>query len=61
MKVVPLTDDHAAAIGGWQYEFPYEWYDTSNDPQKVELFAHPQRRESLWAPGDRNYSHWLPG
>ena len=49
MNLVPLTDDHAAAISGWQYEFPYEWYDTSSDPRKVELFAHPQRRESLRA------------
>ena len=49
MKVVPLTDAHAQQISGWQYEFPYEWYDTSNDPRKVELFAHPQRRESVRA------------
>ena len=49
MKVVPLTDEHAAEISGWQYEFPYEWYDTSNDPRKVELFAHPARREGLRA------------
>ncbi|HEY3543521.1 MAG TPA: GNAT family N-acetyltransferase [Gaiellaceae bacterium] len=49
MKVVQLTDAHAAQISGWQYEFPYEWYDTSNDPRKVELFAHPQRRDSLRA------------
>jgi RimJ/RimL family protein N-acetyltransferase len=49
VKLVPLTDAHAAAISGWQYEFPYEWYDTSSDPRKVELFAHPQRRESLRA------------
>jgi RimJ/RimL family protein N-acetyltransferase len=49
VRVVALTDEHAAAISGWQYEFPYEWYDTSNDPRKVELFAHPARRESLRA------------
>jgi ribosomal-protein-alanine N-acetyltransferase len=49
VRVVSLTDEHAAAISGWQYEFPYEWYDTSNDPRKVELFAHPARRESLRA------------
>jgi ribosomal-protein-alanine N-acetyltransferase len=49
LKLVPLTEDHAAAISGWQYEVPYEWYDTSADPRKVELFAHPQRRESLRA------------
>ena len=52
MKVVALSDEHAAAIGGWQYEFPYEWYDTSSDPRKVELFAHPQKRESLRAAVD---------
>jgi ribosomal-protein-alanine N-acetyltransferase len=49
VKVVPLTDEHAAAISGWQYEFPYEWYDTSNDPRRVELFAHPAKRETLRA------------
>ena len=49
MRIESLTDDHAAAISGWQYEFPYEWYDTSSDPRKVELFAHPQKRESLRA------------
>ena len=47
MKVVQLTVEHAEQISAWQYEFPYEWYDTSNDPRKVELFAHPQRRDSL--------------
>jgi ribosomal-protein-alanine N-acetyltransferase len=49
VNVVPLTDDHAEAISGWQYEFPYEWYDTSNDPRRVELFAHPAKRETLRA------------
>ena len=49
MKVIPLTDEHADAISRWQYEFPYEWYDTSNDPRRVELFAHPARREGLRA------------
>jgi ribosomal-protein-alanine N-acetyltransferase len=49
MKVVALTDEHAAAISDWQYEFPYEWYDTSNDPRRVELFAHPAKRETLRA------------
>jgi [ribosomal protein S18]-alanine N-acetyltransferase len=49
VRVVPLTDAYAAEISGWQYEFPYEWYDTSSDPRKVELFAHPQKRESLRA------------
>ena len=49
MRLVPLTDDHAAAISGWQYEFPYEWYDTSNDPRRVELFAHPAKRDGLRA------------
>jgi ribosomal-protein-alanine N-acetyltransferase len=44
-----LTDEHAAAISSWQYEFPYEWYDTSNDPRRVELFAHPAKRETLRA------------
>jgi [ribosomal protein S18]-alanine N-acetyltransferase len=49
VKIVPLTEEHAAEISGWQYEFPYEWYDTSNDPRKVELFAHPAQREGLRA------------
>lgn len=49
MRVVPLTEEHANAISGWQYEFPYEWYDTSSDPRRVELFAHPAKRETLRA------------
>lgn len=49
MKVVALTDGHAEQISGWQYEFPYEWYDTSNDPRRVELFSHPAKRENLRA------------
>jgi ribosomal-protein-alanine N-acetyltransferase len=49
VNVVPLTDAHAEEISAWQYDFPYEWYDTSNDPRKVELLAHPARRESLRA------------
>jgi ribosomal-protein-alanine N-acetyltransferase len=49
VNVVPLTDDHAAEISGWTYEFPYEWYDTSSDPRRIELFAHPAKRETLRA------------
>jgi RimJ/RimL family protein N-acetyltransferase len=44
-----LTDEHAAAISSWTYDFPYEWYDTSNDPRRIELFAHPAKRETLRA------------
>ncbi len=49
MRVEPLTDEHAQAIAGWRYEFPYEWYDTSADPRRVELFANPARRDGLRA------------
>ena len=41
MKVQPITDEQAAEIAEWRYEFPYEWYDTSADPRRVELFADP--------------------
>ena len=47
MKVKPLTDEHAAAIAEWRYEFPYEWYDTSADPRRIELFVNPARRTHL--------------
>src|SRR4051794_41276787 len=49
MKVQPITDEQAAAIAEWRYEFPYEWYDTSADPRRVELFADPGRRTHLRA------------
>ena len=49
MKVEALNDDQAAAIAEWRYEFPYEWYDTSADPRRVELFANPVRRTHLRA------------
>ena len=49
MKVEALSDDQAAAIAEWRYEFPYEWYDTSADPRRVELFANPARRAHLRA------------
>lgn len=49
MKVQPITDEQAAAIAEWRYEFPYEWYDTAADPRRVELFANPARREGLRA------------
>jgi [ribosomal protein S18]-alanine N-acetyltransferase len=49
VRIEPLTDEHAAAIGEWRYEFPYEWYDTSADPRRVDLFAQPARREGLRA------------
>ncbi len=49
MNVEPLTDRHAAEIAEWRYEFPYEWYDTSTDPRRVELFANPARRTHLRA------------
>ena len=49
MKVEQLTDGQAEAIAAWRYEFPYEWYDTSADPRRVELFANPARRTHLRA------------
>ena len=49
MKVVPLTDRHALEIATWRYEFPYEWYDTSSDPRRVDLLVNPARREGLRA------------
>ena len=49
MNVVELTDRHALEIATWRYEFPYEWYDTSTDPRRVELFVDPTRREGLRA------------
>jgi len=49
VKVEPITDEQAAAIAEWRYEFPYEWYDTSSDPRRVELFANPARRTHLRA------------
>ncbi len=49
MRVEPITDEQATAIAEWRYEFPYEWYDTSADPRRVELFANPARRTHLRA------------
>jgi RimJ/RimL family protein N-acetyltransferase len=49
VRVAPLTEEHAAAIAEWRYEFPYEWYDTASDPRRIELFANPARREGLRA------------
>jgi len=49
VKVEALSDDQATAIAEWRYEFPYEWYDTSADPRRVELFANPTRRTHLRA------------
>jgi ribosomal-protein-alanine N-acetyltransferase len=49
VRVEPLTDRHALEIATWRYEFPYEWYDTSADPRRVELFADPAQRTHLCA------------
>ncbi len=49
VRIEPLTEEHARQIAEWRYEFPYEWYDTANDPGRVELFANPARREGLRA------------
>jgi [ribosomal protein S18]-alanine N-acetyltransferase len=49
VNVEPLTDRHALEIATWRYEFPYEWYDTSADPRRVELLVDPARREGLRA------------
>lgn len=49
MRVEPLTDEQATEIAEWRYEFPYEWYDTSSDPRRIELFANPARRTHLRA------------
>ena len=49
VNVEALSDDQAGEIAEWRYEFPYEWYDTSADPRRVELFANPARRTHLRA------------
>jgi ribosomal-protein-alanine N-acetyltransferase len=33
----PLTADEVAAIGGWRYEPPFDFYDGSNDGNEVLL------------------------
>jgi [ribosomal protein S18]-alanine N-acetyltransferase len=49
VNVDQLTEEHAAEIATWRYEFPYEWYDTASDPRRIELFVNPARREGLRA------------
>jgi len=49
MNVTAMTEDYAAEIAEWRYEFPYEWYDTATDPRRIELFANPARRDGLRA------------
>jgi ribosomal-protein-alanine N-acetyltransferase len=49
MRIELLTEQQAAEIADWRYEFPYEWYDTASDPRRIELFANPERREGLRA------------
>jgi len=49
VRIENLTEEHAQAIAGWRYEFPYEWYDTASDPGRIELFANPARRDGLRA------------
>ncbi|HKT45345.1 MAG TPA: GNAT family N-acetyltransferase [Gaiellaceae bacterium] len=49
MRVEPMTEELAAEIAEWRYEFPYEWYDTASDPRRVELFSSSVRREGLRA------------
>jgi [ribosomal protein S18]-alanine N-acetyltransferase len=49
VKVEAMTESFAAEIAEWQYEFPYEWYDTASDPRRVELFSNAVRREGLRA------------
>jgi ribosomal-protein-alanine N-acetyltransferase len=49
VNVVELNDRHALEIATWRYEFPYEWYDTSADPRRVELLVNPRRREGMRA------------
>jgi ribosomal-protein-alanine N-acetyltransferase len=44
-----MTEEYAAEIADWRYEFPYEWYDTASDPRRIELFSSAVRREGLRA------------
>jgi ribosomal-protein-alanine N-acetyltransferase len=49
VNIEPMTEPLAAEIAEWQYEFPYEWYDTASDPRRIELFSNAVRREGLRA------------
>jgi len=49
VNIEPMTEPFAAEIAEWQYEFPYEWYDTASDPRRIELFSNAVRREGLRA------------
>jgi [ribosomal protein S18]-alanine N-acetyltransferase len=49
MRIENLSEEHAAEIAEWRYDFPYEWYDTASDPTRIELFANPARRDGLRA------------
>jgi [ribosomal protein S18]-alanine N-acetyltransferase len=49
VNIEPMTEAFAAEIAEWQYEFPYEWYDTASDPRRIELFSNAVRREGLRA------------
>jgi ribosomal-protein-alanine N-acetyltransferase len=65
VRVEALSDDQAAAIAEWRYEFPYEWYDTSADPRRIELFANHARRTHLRAVVDDGelvgFVNFVPG
>jgi ribosomal-protein-alanine N-acetyltransferase len=49
VKIEQMSEPLAAEIAEWQYEFPYEWYDTASDPRRIELFSNAVRREGLRA------------
>ena len=40
----PMSDQEAREISGWRYDPPYDFYDTTSDPDDLAELLHPERR-----------------
>ncbi|MGH3147183.1 MAG: GNAT family N-acetyltransferase [Rubrobacter sp.] len=44
----PMNDEEATYIAGWRYEAPYDFYDSTSDPDDLKELLDPERRKDAY-------------